>query len=162
EVVKQVAKLFEDTDEFDFDFKLKDIEDEPIAKSDFKGKVLIVDFWGTWCPPCRAEIPHFVALYKKYKEQGLEIVGLNSEHGDEENLKTGREFYKDHDMNYRCALVDEETIEKVPDLEGFPTTLFLDRSGKVRARATGYKDIDTLEMIVQKLLGERPEAGGGR
>lgn len=160
ELSQEIARLFEDTDEFDFDFELDDIEGKSIAMSDFKGQVLIVDFWGTWCPPCRAEVPHFIALYEKYKDQGLEIVGLNVEHGDEdENLKMVQEFHRDHEMNYRCALADEETIQRVPNLSAFPTTLFFDRSGKVRVSVKGALDFDTLEMIVQKLLAERPAAG---
>ncbi|MBI3008883.1 MAG: TlpA family protein disulfide reductase, partial [Candidatus Omnitrophica bacterium] len=58
------------------DFVLKDLEGKDVKLSDFKGKVMILDFWATWCPPCRKEIPHFKELYDKYKSQGLEIIGV--------------------------------------------------------------------------------------
>jgi thiol-disulfide isomerase/thioredoxin len=162
EVKKEVDELFAATKPFDFNFELTDIEGDAIAKADFKGKVLIVDVWGTWCPPCRMEIPHFVELTKKYGEAGLVIVGLNSERGREENhLKMVKEFHKENDMNYRCALVQRDTIEQIPDLEGFPTTLFFDRAGKLRARVAGYHDFETLEAFVTRLLEEKPEADAG-
>lgn len=159
---KEVDDMFAETKPFDFDFELTDIEGNAIAKADFKGKVLIVDVWGTWCPPCRAEVPHFVALVKNYKEKGLEIVGLNSEGGDdEEALKKVQEFHKENDMNYRCALVKKDTIDQIPNMEGFPTTLFFDRTGKIRAKVVGLHDYDTLEMFVTRLLEEKSEEAGG-
>jgi thiol-disulfide isomerase/thioredoxin len=159
---KEVDDMFAETKPFDFDFELTDIEGNAIAKADFKGKVLIVDVWGTWCPPCRAEVPHFVQLVKNYKEKGLEIVGLNSEGGDEEEaLKKVQEFHKENDMNYRCALIKKETLDQIPDMQGFPTTLFLDRSGKIRAKVVGLHDYDTLEAFVTRLLEEKSEEAGG-
>ena len=163
QVARHVAQLFKQNEPFDFDFKLKDIQGKPIAKSDFKGKVLVVDLWGTWCGPCQMEIPHFVKLYENYKDQGVEVVGLNNEQEDEdEALQTVRQFHKKNDMNYRCALADQETMDQVPDMEGLPTTLFFDRAGKVRVKAGGYHDYDTLEMIVQRLLEESPASSGAR
>ena len=158
---KEVDEMFAATKSFDFDFELTDIEGNAVAKADFKGKVLIVDVWGTWCPPCRAEVPHFVALVKKYKAEGLEIVGLNSEGGDdEEALKKVQEFHKENGMNYRCALVKKDTIDQIPNMEGYPTTLFFDRTGKVRAKVVGLQDYDKLEMFVTRLLEEKSEEAG--
>ena len=159
---KEVDDMFAATKAFDFDFELTDIEGNAITKAEFKGKVLIVDVWGTWCPPCRAEIPHFVALVKNYKEKGLEIVGLNSEGGDEEEaLKKVQAFHKENGMNYRCALINKSTQDQIPNLEGFPTTLFIDRAGKIRAKVVGPHDYDTLEMFVTRLLEEKAEDTGG-
>src|SRR5204863_5262503 len=146
---KEVDDMFAESKPFDFEFELTDIEGNAIAKADFKGKVLILDVWGTWCPPCRAEIPHFVALVKNYKEKGLEIVGLNSEGGDDEaDLKKVQEFHKENGMNYRCALIKKDTLDQIPDMQGFPTTLFLDRTGKIRAKVVGLHDYETLEALV--------------
>jgi len=159
---KEAEEMIADTKPFDFDFELTDIEGNAIAKADFKGKVLIVDVWGTWCPPCRAEIPHFVALVKNYKEKGLEIVGLNSEGGDEEaDLKKVQEFHKENDMNYRCALIKKDFTDQIPDFSGYPTTLFLDRTGKIRAKVVGLHDYETLEALVTLLLEEKSEEAGG-
>lgn len=122
--------------------------------------MLIVDFWGTWCPPCRKEIPHFVELKSKYGKDGLEIVGLNYE-GDAATAKeTIKKFAAENKMNYRCAVGDEATQKKVPNLQGYPTTLFIDRTGKVRLKVVGYHPMAELEAIVSLLLAEpAPPAG---
>jgi hypothetical protein len=100
---------------------------------------------------------------KNYKEQGLEIVGLNSEGGDdEEALSKVQEFHKENGMNYRCALVKKDTLDQVvPEMEGFPTTLFFDRAGKIRAKVVGAHDYDMLEAFVKRLLEEKSEEAGG-
>lgn len=157
-LMAEVNGIFEESKPFEFDFDVTDLEGKKLTNADFKDKVLIVDVWGTWCPPCRKEIPHFVALQKKFGEAGLAIVGLNEEGIEDaaEATKTVETFYKEQGMNYPCALVSGEMIrEKIPDLEGFPTTLFFDRSGKVRAKVVGYHDYELLELMVQKLLDEK-------
>ena len=162
-----IDNLFAKTKPFDFDFELTDIEGNAIAKADFKGKVLIVDVWGTWCPPCKKEIPHFVELVKQYKDKGLEIVGLNSEGGDDDDadLKTVQEYHKENGMNYRCALIKsddkEDFLKGIPDFEGFPTTLFFDRTGKIRLKIVGLQDYDKLETFVKRLLEEKSDEAGG-
>ena len=141
---------------FPFDFKLNNLEDKPVALADFKGKVTIVDIWGTWCPPCREEVPHFVDLDKRYKDKGLAIVGINcNEQGPPDQVKkTIKAFAKENGITYPCVLNDEKTEEKVPNFEGYPTTLFIDRAGKVRMLAVGNPGKDKLEGIVKILLAE--------
>jgi thiol-disulfide isomerase/thioredoxin len=140
---------------FPFAFSLPTVDGKPVALSDLKGKVVIVDIWGTWCPPCRMEIPHFVELYKKHKEAGLEIVGINYEQVPDEEVKTTiADFIRDQGVNYACVIGDDATREQVPDFEGFPTTLFIDRGGVVRLKVVGYHPYDKLEAIVLALLSE--------
>ena len=162
---KEVAAIFGQNKPFDFDFELTDTDDKSIALADFPGKVVIVDVWGTWCPPCRMEVPHFVALQKKFADAGLVIVGLNSEGLPEKQqaVKKVRDFQKANDMNYRCALVGDFTLADIPEFSGFPTTMFFDRNGKVRAKLVGYHEYGVLESIVRKLLAEKVDsaAGGG-
>jgi thiol-disulfide isomerase/thioredoxin len=140
---------------FAFDFALTDVEGKPIKLADYKGKVVIVDIWGTWCPPCRAEIPSFVRLQNELGEKGFQMIGLNKESksGDEGN-KLVKSFMTKEKMNYPCALIDEATQDQVPDFEGYPTTLFVDRSGKVRLKAVGLHEYEYLESVVQALLDE--------
>ncbi|HEV3344249.1 MAG TPA: redoxin domain-containing protein [Pirellulales bacterium] len=156
-LVEDVEKLFAENEPFDFDFELTDTDGQPIKLADFAGKVLIVDVWGTWCPPCRMEIPHFVALQKKLEEAGLVIVGLNSERApsQEQAAQMVQDFRKENGMNYRCALVDSETLSQIPDFRAYPTTMFIDRNGEVRGKVVGYQDYDKLEIIVGKLLDEK-------
>lgn len=157
----EILEQFAAFESFDFNFGVTDLDDQQIALSDYQGQVVIVDFWGTWCPPCRAEIPHFIALQKKYKEQGLRIIGLNyNEQGTPEQVTaTIRAFMESNEMNYPCAIGDEATITQVPNLEGFPTTLFIDRAGKVRMKLVGLQPLETLEGAVSLLLAEPPPEG---
>ncbi len=141
-----------------FSFDLKTLDGKPIAKKDFLGKVLIIDVWGTWCPPCRLEIPHFVELQKKYRKQGLEIVGLTVERGGTEEQKAERvkRFIKNYDINYACALADESALlASIPNFEGYPTTLFVGRDGRIRQKVTGYHSLADLEEEIKPLLAEK-------
>ena len=161
--IKRAAlqEQFASFESFDFTFELQDVEAQPVSLADYQGQVVIVDFWGTWCPPCREEIPHFVALQDKYREQGLRIIGLNyNEQGTPEQItETIRTFMKTNEMNYPCAIGDDATMALVPNLEGFPTTLFIDRAGKVRLKLVGLQPLETLEGAVNLLLSEpAPEA----
>ena len=154
---KEIDTLLANNKPFDFNFELTDTDAKPIAKADFNGKVLIVDVWGTWCPPCRMEIPHFVKLQKTFEEAGLVIVGLNQENAADQEaaVKLIQDFREQNGMNYRCALVGDDTLPQIPDFRGFPTTIFFDRSGKARAKVVGLHDYEFLELIVRKLLEEK-------
>lgn len=158
EVKEQIAAQ----EPFAFDFDLVSTAGKKVTLADYKGKVLIVDFWGTWCPPCRKEIPHFVELLDKHRDAGLEIVGINYENGDPAGFnELINKFATENGVTYPCLLGDEVTQNRVPNLEGFPTTLFIDRSGKVRLRVVGYHPYDHLETIVQALLSETEGSTGG-
>lgn len=145
------------TNPYEFDFSLPSTEGETVAKEDFAGRVLIVDIWGTWCPPCRAEVPHFVELQQEYEDQGLSIVGINYEgaSSDEEAIGAIAEFTAEVPVNYPLLLGDEATQEQVPQFSGYPTTLFIDRTGKVRMTVLGARPKGELEAIVKILLAEQ-------
>lgn len=152
---EEVRRELADFKTYPFDFTLNDLDDKPVKLADFKGKVVIADIWGTWCPPCRAEIPSFVKLQEKYRDKGLQIVGLNYERGEKDQaIKLIRDFQKDQKMNYLCLLGDDATREQVPSFEGYPTTIFIDRTGKVRLHYVGLHPYTTLEATVLALLNE--------
>ncbi len=141
---------------YPFDFELLDLENNPVKLADFKGKVVIVDIWGTWCPPCRQEIPHFIKLKDNYADD-LAIVGVNYEDGEgEEVVERIKQFKTEFGMNYPCVIGDQATQDQVPNLQGFPTTLFLDREGKVRLTVVGYHPYEKLEAYVDVLMAEGP------
>ncbi|MFN9372506.1 MAG: TlpA family protein disulfide reductase [Planctomycetaceae bacterium] len=158
---KEIDSLLAANEPFDFNFELDDIGGKKVSKADFAGKVMIVDIWGTWCPPCRAEIPHFVELDKQFKEKGLQIVGLNKERsGDaEEAAKTVKDFCDENGVTYPCALISDAVMEQVPDFQGFPTTLFIDHTGKVRLKVVGARGPEFLQGVVETLLAEKAAAG---
>lgn len=154
-----ISSLFIGKPDYQFDFKLDDTAGKPLAKQDFAGKLLIVNIWGTWCPPCRAELPDLIAAAKKYKSQGVEIVGINTE---SQNGVTAVELIKESQkrfgINYRCALGDEKTFDQIPDFGSVPMTLFFNRQGELQAQWIGQADEIVLEMIIERLLEESPPA----
>jgi thiol-disulfide isomerase/thioredoxin len=141
---------------FDFTFELPNLDGKTVSLADYKGKVLIVDIWGTWCGPCQKEIPHFVELHKKYKDKGLEIVGINYEEGTPEEVKQRiKDFATKNGITYTCVLGDDKTRDQVPNFQGYPTTIFIDRTGKVRFKVVGYHSLEDLESWATGLLDEK-------
>lgn len=151
---KKIESYFASTSPFPFDFTLESVEGKTVSLKELQGsKVTIVDFWGTWCPPCRMEIPHFVALHKKYGDQGLQIIGINYERIEKEDSITRiKEYSEDSGIAYPLVLGDEVTLNKVPDFRGYPTTLFLDGNGVVRALTVGYVSEEVLEGIIKRIM----------
>ncbi|MDR3636074.1 MAG: redoxin domain-containing protein [Isosphaeraceae bacterium] len=156
---QHAAELLSGHKPFPFGFELRNLDGKKVSLADFKGKVTIVDVWGTWCPPCRMEIPHFVKLYERYHDKGLEIVGVNYER-EEDDAKAAelvRAFVKKNGVPYTCVLGDEKTEKLIPNFQGFPTTLFIGRDGTVRLKVVGYHSILDLDAIVGHLLNDVPE-----
>ena len=141
---------------FAYDFKVKTLAGKTLSLKDLRGKVVIVDYWGTWCPPCRAEVPHFVELQKEFGDR-LQIVGMTWEGGQAgaETLAKVKAFAKENKINYPLTLVsDRKALNKVPNLEGYPTTLFIDKSGRVRVKEVGYRDLNVLRSLISALDAE--------
>jgi thiol-disulfide isomerase/thioredoxin len=155
----EVEKEFKEFKSFPFAFELPTVDGDTLKLDSLKGKVVIADIWGTWCPPCRKEVPHFVELQNRYGGEGLQIVGLNYERKPtkEEEIATIKQFAAANNMNYPLVLGDESTLEQVPGFRGYPTTLFIDRAGKVRFVAVGFHELGYLELVVRKLLSESSE-----
>ncbi len=128
---------------FAFDFHLKDIDGKPISLDQYRGKVVLVDIWGTWCKPCRDALPSLAQMYYKHRRRGFDIVGLAYE-PDAPDAQTAlhnvKDFVKQSGIPYRCALGDEATQKQIPDFRAFPTTLLIDRAGKVRVLVTENTD----------------------
>ncbi len=145
-----------------FDFEVTAIDGKVVRKKDYLGKVLIVDVWGTWCPPCQMEIPHFIELQRRYADRGLAIVGLNSERVDPKQApEVVKKFVEKARIPYPCAIAPQQVLSSIPDLSGFPTTLFFGRDGAPRAIAVGARDFAALDAIVKPLLEEKAPAPPG-
>jgi thiol-disulfide isomerase/thioredoxin len=143
--------------DFAFDLILPNLDGKPVALSEFKGKVVLVDFWGTWCGPCKKAIPHLIDLYKKRHHRGLEIVGLSYEKDvatPEQALALVKAFVQQAGIPYPCLLGDEKTVLQIPNFKGFPTSVVLDRAGKVRLLITenDANSLQQIEDVVEVLL----------
>jgi thiol-disulfide isomerase/thioredoxin len=147
-------------------FSFPDLNGELVDQDhpDLQGKVLMVNLWGTWCPPCRAEMPHLIRLKKMYGERGFEIVAIEfpalSTKTDEERRVALSKFAEEVGINYRILLgVSAGSVQdELPGLRnagGFPTNVFIGRDGTVDVIHTGFYegDVPTYEAIIERLLG---------
>lgn len=142
---------------FPFQFKLKDLDGKPVSSADLKGKIVLVDFWGTWCGPCISAIPGLIELHRNYADQGLAVVGLAYEHVDPDKaLPLLKQFVEANKVPYPCAIGDEATRTQIPNFVGFPTTLILDETGKVRFLSVGAQpgEAKAIEDAVIVLLDD--------
>jgi len=141
-------------------FQAKNLVDgEVISLQDMEGRVLIIDFWATWCPPCRMEIPGFIEIYDKYKDKKFAIIGISVDVSGETVVK---KFIEEYKVNYPVIMVTrqlqsdyEKAIGK--PIRGIPTTLVVNREGSIESVHVGYRSRDAFEKEIKKLLGE---AGG--
>jgi thiol-disulfide isomerase/thioredoxin len=152
----------------DFSFDLRALGGQGIRAEDFRDNVLIVDFWGTWCPPCRQALPGLIELYKKYKHHGLEIVGLNYENVDDDDDAAAmvRDFAAQQGITYQLALGSGEVQRQVPGFSGYPTMLLFKRGLEHDKTVVGYLPAreGELETWVRNALGldeDLPGAGPG-
>ena len=129
------------------DFTLSQLENGEFILSSLKGKVIILDFWATRCPPCRKEIPGFVELYKKYKDKGLEIVGVCLE-----GKATIKPFAEKMGMNYILVFADQKISHKYGGIRYIPTTFIIDQQGDIAKKHVGYVSKEVFEEEIKKML----------
>jgi cytochrome c biogenesis protein CcmG/thiol:disulfide interchange protein DsbE len=130
-------------------WQLQDLDGKTVQLSDFKGKVVVLDFWATWCPPCRGEIPDFIALQNQYKDQGLVVVGVSLDQGGPGVVSS---FAKTEGMNYPVVMGTDDVAALYGDIQAIPTTFVIDRTGKVVAKHVGGTDKGTFEDEIKKAL----------
>ncbi|MDR3748852.1 MAG: redoxin domain-containing protein [Acidobacteriota bacterium] len=130
------------------EFSLAGLDGRPLSLADYRGKVVLLDFWATWCVPCRAEIPHFVEFQNKYREQGLQVVGISMDDG----LKPVQEFYQQYKMNYPVALGTDKVAESYGGVLGLPVTFLIGRDGRIAAKYIGAAHMPVIEQKIQTLL----------
>ena len=114
-----------------------------------RGQVVVVDFWATWCPPCREEIPDYIALQKKYAGKGLVIVGISV---DEGGVAAVAPFAKKMGINYPVVLFNDDVVAAFGGIDGIPATFLIDRDGNIRNKQVGYVAPEDYEKRVLKLL----------
>jgi peroxiredoxin len=129
------------------EFSLKDLQGNALSLASYKGKVLVLNFWATWCPPCRREIPDFIEAYKELKDKGLEILGVSVDELSEDAL---RDWTQKAGMNYPVALATAKIVADYRPGEYIPATIVIDRRGSIRYRQSSLMDKGTLLRLFEE------------
>jgi thiol-disulfide isomerase/thioredoxin len=154
---QKASAILEKTKAFPFDFAYPGLDGKTVALADFRGQVVLVDIWGTWCMPCRRVIPHLVELDKTRRNKGLRVIGMNVEQVPPgEAVDLIRAVVETLEISYPCVIGDDRIINQVPRFAAYPTTVLVDRRGQARAQVVGTgPGTDLLiDALVTRLLDE--------
>lgn len=135
------------------DFSLKDVNGKDVTLSQFKGRIVVLDFWATWCPPCRMSIPELVGLQKEFRGRGLVVIGVSLDDPAQASNLFLKAFMEKFDMNYAVLRYDMKVMK---DYFGsanpaIPTMFLIDREGKIRNKIVGYRH-GILKKSIEALL----------
>lgn len=133
-------------------FKVVSTTGQNITLANYKGYVLVMDFFATWCPPCRESIPHLIELNQKYNKQGLQILGLSA---DEDGEKVVKAFVAEKKLNYPVAMASEQLLTDY-GLRSIPTIYVINKKGVIAEKYMGFSDemAKSMEALIKKLLAE--------
>ena len=135
-------------------FTLQTIDGQEVTLSNLKGKVILLDFWATWCGPCRESIPHLIQLHRTYQKDGLEVIGMNVEKGDMDGV---RRFVKSMDIPYPIVSSPDD-VQRDYRVSSLPTSIFIDKQGRIREKMVGFTSEIAKRMTARAVtfLSEKP------
>ncbi|HEV7218446.1 MAG TPA: TlpA disulfide reductase family protein [Terriglobales bacterium] len=136
------------------DFVLPDSTGTPIKLSAYKGKVVLLDFWATWCTGCKVEIPWYVEFQNKYRNEGLTAIGVSM---DDDGWKSVKPFLEEHKLNYPVVIANQDLGNRYGGLPSLPLTLLIDRNGKIAESDAGMVNKNAFENKIKALLREGAE-----
>jgi peroxiredoxin len=136
------------------DFSLQDLNGKTVKLANLKGKAVILDFWATWCPPCRAEIPDLNALYKEYKKKGATIVGVALDEGGKAAILEGMKKYK-LTLDYPVLIGNPDVSRQYGGIDAIPTTFILDKKGNIVNKYVGLQEKQVFIQDLKEILGTK-------
>ena len=131
-------------------FTLADANGAKVSLADFKGKVVLLNFWATWCGPCKVEIPWFVEFNKTYKDRGLVVLGVSL---DDDGWKSVKPYLAEKKIDYTVVVGNDAVSKSYGDVDSLPTTFIIDRDGRIAFMHTGLVGRDMYEAEIRSLLG---------
>lgn len=126
------------------DFTLKSIEGQQVTLSSFRGKVVLLDFWATWCTPCRSEIPRFIEWQQKYRDQGLVVLGVSMD----DSPKDAANYAREMKITYPVVMGSSDVADSYGGVLGLPVNLLISRDGKILNKYVGATDLNALERQI--------------
>jgi len=130
------------------EFALTDINGQRLDLASYRGEVVLLDFWATWCAPCKTEIPHFIDMQNKYGSQGLQVIGLSMD----DSVGPVKKFYAEEKINYPVAVADDKLAEAYGGVLGLPIAFLIDRDGRIIAKHTGETEAAVFEKEIEEAL----------
>ena len=130
------------------DFSVTDLQGKKLTLSEYRGRVVLLDFWATWCAPCLEEIPHFIEMQDKLGPQGFQAIGLSMD----DDLKPVQKFYEVHKLNYPVGLGSAQIADSFGGVLGLPVTFVINRDGQIRKKFVGATDPSQIEQEVVAAL----------
>jgi len=132
------------------DFSVKDLQGHPLSSADLRGKVVLVDFWATWCQPCKKEMPGYQNLLDRYGARGFVVIGLKFD--TMLDMEDPLQFARKIGVRYPLAVATEDVKQNFGGIEGLPTTMLYDRQGILRTKIVGFEYTDRFEATLKPLL----------
>lgn len=130
-------------------FALRSLDGDVVSLDDYRGQVVLVNFWASWCPPCRVEMPGFERVYRQRQDEGFVILGIATDTHAEAAI---REFVAEHDITYPILLADRGVVQDYGGVRALPESFLVDRDGRIRHRVIGYFAEPALRSAVGRML----------